>query len=138
MNLSKEYKLIQCKLLSAGTKKMYKVSIQDDDRFYHYIRPFIIKEKVEGETTFLIDELIVKDCDKTFFEEKQFLFEAILLIEEEKENFVAYSFVFDKAISLDVIGTSKREYKNDIWKLTLHGLKVPYNTNVIITEIQDN
>lgn len=137
MNLSKEYKLIQCKFISTKTNKMYEASIQDDDRFYNYIRPFIIKEKVAGETTFLIDELIVKDCDKTFFEEKQFLFEAILLVEEEKDNYIAYSFKISKAISFDVIGTSKREYKNNMWKLTLHGLKVPYNTDVEICELVD-
>ena len=44
--------------------------MEDDDRFYIYMKPHIIKEKVESLTEVLIDELFISDPDNRFFNEK--------------------------------------------------------------------
>ena len=59
LNLCKEYSFALGKLISNESGKEYSFDMEDDDRFYIYMKPHIIKEKVESLTeVFLLMELI--------------------------------------------------------------------------------
>jgi len=136
LNVCKEYRLSSIKFVSNDTEKEYEVTLDRHDRFYGYMKPHIIKEQIKSLTPIMIDEISIKDPDKTFFAEKTFTLRAVLLVTDKCDVVSSYSFVM-KRLSIKNVGVSRIKYEDGMWILTLYELQIPYHTDIDIEEFID-
>ena len=122
------------KLISTKSGKEYEFYIEDDDRFYIYMKPLIIKEKVDGLTEILIDKLFITDPDKTFFDEKTFTLDTIMLATNKHNIACAYSVVIK---GVRIINLSTWQYEDDEWVIESCKLEIPYKTHIAVSEVLD-
>lgn len=132
----KEYTFTHGILISTDTRKEYKFSISDNDRFYHYMEKYIIKEKVEKLSYENIDNIFIEDSDKTFFNEKSFILNIGVVLTDLEDNLYLYTLTM-KNIKLKENKFSTKYYRNDYWELGLYSLEMPYQTDIFIKEVQD-
>lgn len=134
MNLNhyKEYRFAISKLISTESGKEYKFDMEGDDRFYIYMKPHIIKEKVDGLTEILIDELFVTDPDKTFFDEKSFTLDTKMLVIDRQNIAYAYSVIIKNVCIVD---SSARKYEDDEWVVKACKLQIPYRTGITVSKV---
>ncbi|MBQ6994471.1 MAG: hypothetical protein IJN64_08310 [Lachnospiraceae bacterium] len=138
LNIYKEYKFINGKFTATKTGNEYEFSLKDDDRFYIYLKPYIINEKVEGLTHLMIDEIVISDANNTFFEEKSFTLNATILAKDQNNFMCPFTLTMKKAVKLNDIKTSKKSYRNGEWSLTLYELEIPYKTDIDIAEVTED
>lgn len=122
------------KLISTKSGKEYEFDIEDDDRFYIYMKPLIIKGKVDGLTEILIDKLFVTDPDKTFFDEKTFTLDTKMLVTDKQNIICAYSVVIK---GVRIINSSIWQYEDDEWVIESCKLEIPYKTHITVSEVLD-
>ena len=134
LNLCKEYSFALGKLISNESGKEYSFDMEDNDRFYIYMKPHIIKEKVESLTEVLIDELFISDPDNRFFNEKTFTLDAKLLVTDKKDMVYAYSVIIKRVRIIDSVN---KKYNDEEWTINHCQLQIPYNTAIAISEITD-
>ena len=137
MDLSsyKDFRFVHGKLLSSHSEKAYKIMIPKDDRFYDYMKKHFAREKVEGLTREMIDEIIIEDSDKTLVGEQSFTLVTDMLA--SKGNTVYTFSIMIKGIKLNEIGVSKKIYQDGKWVLNLFEFEIPYQTVIHINEMQD-
>lgn len=136
LNLCKEYNLGLGKLIAVNSGKEYEFDIEDDDRFYIYMKQHIINGKVDSMTQVRIDELSVIDPSKTFFDEKTFILDAKLFVVNSQDIEYVYDLEI-RGVSIVDIEPFNKKYDNDEWSLKMCALKIPYNTAIKILEITD-
>lgn len=138
MNLYKEYRFYNCVLISGTSGKCYKTRIPKGDRFYEYMRKHITAEKVEGQTKVMIDNVVVEDPDKTFFDDIAFSFtlKTEMFVKDYADVVSSYSMMIER-VELNSINVSGRAYRNSTWTLTLFELQIPYHTRFHIEENTD-
>lgn len=137
LNLYKSYRLSMVKLVSNTSGTVYEATISKQDRFYQYMKDYIIAERVEGQTKEPIDELSVKDPNKTFLSEDTFTLTAVLMAEDSNEVSYSYDFAITR-VQFNFLKNSKCEYANGWWNLTLPELQIPYHTVIEIKERKDD
>lgn len=137
MNLKscKNYCFALGKLIADNSGKEYDIYLEEDDRFYIYIKQHIIKSKVDSVTEVRIDELVVTDPDKTFFEDKIFTLNTKMLVTNALDIMYAYDLKI-KGVSMVDVDAFNRKYNDDEWSLSMCALKIPYNTKIVISEIK--
>ncbi len=136
INLYKEYHFSHGILTATDTEKEYSFSISKNDRFYHYMKKHITKEKVEGLSYEKIDDIYIEDKDKTFFDEKSFTLKAAMLVTDKNDYVQSYVLTI-KNVKLIADNVSTKSYENGAWKLGLYSLELPWQTNIDIEEITD-
>lgn len=136
INAYKEYRFAFGKLVATDTGKEYSFSISRKDRFYHYMEEHIKKEKVDSLTHETIDNISIEDADKTFFDEKSFILNTIMLVTDRNDNVNSYMLTM-KNIKITPKDISKKRYDNNSWKLEMYDLEIPWQTNIDIAEVQD-
>lgn len=136
INAYKEYKFAHGKLVATDTEKEYSFSISRNDRFYHYMKKHIIKEKVDGLTHETIDDISIEDADKTFFNEKSFMLNTVMLVTDRNDNVNSYMLTM-KNVKITPNNVSKKKYDNNSWNLEMYDLEIPWQTNIDIAEVQD-
>ena len=134
LNFYKEYRFAISKFISTKSGKEYDFDMEDNDRFYTYMKPHIIKEKVEGLTEVLIDELFVTDPDNTFFNEKTFTLDTKMLVTDKKNFVYAYSVIIK---DIRIIDSANRRYKDGEWTVKHCQLQIPYKTAIDVSEVID-
>lgn len=134
LNLCKEYRFAIGKLVSNESGKEYRFDMEDDDRFYNYMKPYIIKEKVENSTEVLIDKLFITDPDNTFFNERTFTLDAKLLVSDKNNIVYAYSVIIK---IVRIIDFANRKHNEEEWVINHCQLQIPYNTVIAISEVTD-
>ena len=136
INLYKEYHFSHGILTATDTEKEYSFSISKNDRFYHYMKKHITKEKVEGLSYERIDDIYIEDKDKTFFDEKSFTLKAAMLVTDKNDYVQSYVLTI-KNVKFIADNVSTKSYKNGAWKLDLYSLELPWQTDIDIVEITD-
>lgn len=132
----KEYRFEHRKLVAADTGKEYTFFMKPDDRFYHYMEKHIMKEKVESLTYEYIDEILIEDVEKTFFNESSFTLNTIMLVTDKSNCVQAYTLTI-KNVKLKVDSSSTKSYKNGVWRLVLYKLELPGQTDIDIVKSED-
>ena len=133
--LYKDFRFVHGKLLSSNSANTYKIIIPKGDRFYDYMKKHFAKEKVEGLTREMIDEIIIEDPDKTLLGEKSFTLLTDMLA--ARGNTVYAFNVTIKGIKLNEISVSKKAYQDGKWILNLFEFEIPYQTDIHIKVMQD-
>ena len=136
INLYKEYHFSHGILTATDTEKEYSFSISKNDRFYHYMKKHITKEKVESLAYENIDAISIKDTDKTFFNEKSFTLKATMLVTDKNDYVQSYVLTI-KNVKLKRNNFSTKSYEGKTWKLGLYSLELPWQTDIDIVEITD-
>ena len=136
INLYKEYHFSHGILTATDTEKEYSFSISKNDRFYHYMKKHITKEKVESLTYENIDAISIEDTDKTFFNEKSFTLKAAMLVTDKNDYVQSYALTI-KNVKLIANNVSTKSYENGAWELGLYSLELPWQTDIDIVEITD-
>lgn len=136
INAYKEYHFSHSILTATDTGKDYSFSISSNDRFYHYMKKHIIKENVDGLTHETIDNISIKDADKTFFDEKSFTLNTFMTVTDKEDNIHLYMLTM-KNVKLTPKNVSKKKYDNNSWNLEMYDLEIPWQTNIDIAEVQD-
>lgn len=136
INLYKEYHFSHGILTATDTEKEYSFSISKNDRFYHYMKKHIIKEKVDELTHETIDNISIEDADKTFFNEKSFTLSTIMLVTDRNDNVSLYKLTV-KNVNITPNNVSKNGYDNGAWKLEMYDLEIPWQTAIDIVEKAD-
>ena len=132
----KEYRFALGKLVTTDTGKEYTFSISPNDQFYYNMKKHITKEKVECLSYENIDDIYIKDKDKTFFDEKSFTLRAAMLVTDKNDYVQSYALTI-KNVKLIANNVSTKSYKNGTWKLGLYSLELPWQTDIDIVEIID-
>lgn len=96
----------------------------------------IKKEKVDSLTHETIDNISIEDADKTFFDEKSFTLNTIMLVTDRNDNVNSYMLTM-KNIKITPKDISKKRYDNNSWNLEMYDLEIPWQTNIDIAEVQD-
>lgn len=137
MQLYHDYRFFRGCFESNTSGKVYKITIPKHDRFYEYMKPYFTSEKVTGQTKVMIDDLIVEDPDRLFFDERTFTLNTLLLATDKKD--IAHSFnVTIKGLQLNKTQTSRIAYADGRWMLSLYELQIPYCASIDIVENTDN
>lgn len=131
LNLYKKYWFANVELTSNSSANVYEAMISKNDRFYQYMKKYMIAEKTEGQTKEPIDELQVKDPNKSFFTEDTFSLNAVLMVQDHNEEVSSYDFSIAR-VRFNRINNSKCEYVNGWWNLNLFELQIPYQTVIEI------
>ena len=135
LTLYKDFRFVRGMFISEVSEKSYKISIPKGDRFYSYMKKHFINEKVEGLTKEMIDEIIIEDPDKTFFDEATFTLNTDMLAALGN---TVYAFgITIKRLKLNEINVSRKAYQDGKWILTLFELEIPYQTDIDIKELKD-
>lgn len=135
INLYKEYHFSHGILTATDTEKEYSFSISKNDRFYHYMKKHIIKEKVDELTHETIDNISIDDADKTFFNEKSFTLSTIMLVTDRNDNVSLYKLTV-KNVNITPNNVSKNGYDNGAWKLEMYDLEIPWQTAIDIDIVE--
>ena len=135
INLYKEYHFSHGILTATDTEKEYSFSISKSDRFYHYMKKHIIKEKVDGLTHETIDNISIEDADKTFFNEKSFTLSTIMPVTDRNDNVSLYKLTM-KNVNITPNNVSKKGYDNGTWKLEMYDLELPWQTTIDIDIVE--
>ena len=135
INLYKEYHFSHGILTATDTEKEYSFSISKNDRFYHYMKKHIIKEKVDGLTHETIDNISIEDADKTFFNEKSFTLSTNMLVTDRNDNVSLYKLTV-KNVNITPNNVSKNGYDNGAWKLEMYDLEIPWQTAIDIDIVE--
>lgn len=133
LTLYNEYRFTEGKLISNQSGKTYVFYLENNDRFYTYLKPHINAGKVSGLTRLMIDTLTIEDSNKSFFDEESFLLNAIILAKDKQDVFHAFN-VTIKNIKINRVDVSKLAYKNENWVLDLFEMEIPYLTKIDVTE----
>lgn len=134
INLYKEYHFSRSILTATDTGNEYSFFISNNDRFYHYMKKHIIKEKVDGLTYETIDNISIEDPDKTFFNEKSFTLSTIMPVTDRNDNVSLYKLTM-KNVNITPNKVSKKGYDNGTWKLEMYDLEIAWQTDIDIVEI---
>lgn len=124
------------KLISKQSGKIYDFRIDENDRFFSYIKPYLIDEKTSSTTKLMIDDLVVTDKDRTFLSdnsENRFKIEAVLIATDSQDMVYGFELVIDN-IKFNTINVSKFSYENDNWKCSLFEMEMPAYTKINIVE----
>ncbi len=135
INLYKEYHFSHGILTATDTEKKYSFSISKNDRFYHYMKNHIIKEKVDGLTHETIDNISIEDADKTFFNEKSFTLSTLMPVTDRNDNVSLYKLTM-KNVNITPNNVSKKGYDNGAWKLEMYDLELPWQTTIDIDIVE--
>lgn len=135
INLYKEYHFSHGILTATDTEKKYSFSISKNDRFYHYMKKHIIKEKVDGLTHETIDNISIEDADKTFFNEKSFTLSTLMPVTDRNDNVSLYKLTM-KNVNITPNNVSKKGYDNGAWKLEMYDLELPWKTTIDIDIVE--
>lgn len=135
INLYKEYHFSHGILTATNTGKEYLFFISNNDRFYHYMKKHIIKEKVDGLTYETIDNISIEDADKTFFDEKSFTLSTIMPVTDRNDNVSLYKLTM-KNVNITPNNVSKKGYDNGAWKLEMYDLELPWQTTIDIDIVE--
>ncbi len=135
INLYKEYHFSHGILTATDTEKKYSFSISKNDRFYHYMKKHIIKEKVDGLTHETIDNISIEDADKTFFNEKSFTLSTLMPVTDRNDNVSLYKLTM-KNVNITSNNVSKKGYDNGAWKLEMYDLELPWQTTIDIDIVE--
>ena len=135
INLYKEYHFSHGILTATDTEKKYSFSISKNDRFYHYMKKHIIKEKVDGLTHETIDNISIEDADKTFFNEKSFTLSTLMPVTDRNDNVSLYKLTM-KNVNITPNNVSKKGYDNGAWKLEMYDLELPWQTTIDIDIVE--
>lgn len=135
INLYKEYHFSHGILTATDTEKKYSFSISKNDRFYHYMKNYIIKEKVDGLTHETIDNISIEDADKTFFNEKSFTLSTLMPVTDRNDNVSLYKLTM-KNVNITPNNVSKKGYDNGAWKLEMYDLELPWQTTIDIDIVE--
>lgn len=134
LNLCKEYHFGLGKLIATESGNEYEFYLEDNDRFYVYMKKYIINGKVDSMTEIRIDELFVSDSEKTFLDEKTFTLDTKIFVTTIQDIIYAYDLKI-KGVSIVDVGTLNIKYDNDKWSLKMCAMKIPYNTMITVSEI---
>ena len=129
----KEYKVTQGKLVSNQSGKEYFFRLDRNDRFYSYIKPYIVAGGVSSLTRLMIDKIIITDIDKTFFTEQSFFLTTLVLAKDANDVYWAYELSINN-IKINNTNVSKQSYQNDCFELNLYEMEIPYQTPISIKE----
>ena len=137
MQLYHDYRFFRGCFESSTSGKVYKITIPKNDRFYEYMKPHFTNEKVTGQTKVMIDDLIIEDPNRIFFDESTFTLNTHMLAVDKAD--IAHSFnVTIKGLQLNQTPSSKTAYSDGKWMLSLYELQIPYRASIDIVEIKDN
>lgn len=136
LNLYKQYWLTKVKLTSNSSGIVYDAFFSKEDRLYQYMKKYIIAERTEGQTKEPIDELLVKDPNKSFLSEDTFSLTAVLMAQDNNDEVYSYDFFITRVL-FNSIKNSKCEYINGCWCLNLFELQIPYQTVISVKERND-
>lgn len=137
VQLYDEYHFFHGYFEADNSGKKYKIIIPKYDRFYKYMMPHFSNEKVVAQTNVMIDDIIIDDMDKSFFNEKTFTLNTLMLA-KDKTNVVHSFSVEIKGLKLNKTRTSKIAYEDGKWILSLFELQIPYCASIRIVENTDN
>ena len=135
LTLYKDFRFVHGMFISELSGKTYKISIPKGDRFYGYMKKHFVNEKVEGLTKEMIDDIIIEDPDKTFFDETTITLNTDM-VAANGNTFYTFAITIKK-LKLNEINVSKRAYQDGKWLLKLFELQIPYQTDIDIKEIKD-
>lgn len=115
---------------------IYAFEMDKDDRFYQYITPYIATGKVESATKLPIDRIIIKDAEKTFFDNTCFTLQVRMMTETVTSNatVVESSHIVITGVTFDITNSISRKYTNGEWEISLGELSVPYQTNITVNK----
>lgn len=133
LNLYKEYRLSLGKFISDSSKKEYKFDIEDNDRFYIYMKQHINNGQINGKTQIIVDELFIEDADKTFFDEESFTLEAKLFVTTKQDIVYVYDLIM-RNVKIVHITQSKSKYDGN-WVLKMYAMEIPANTEITVLDI---
>lgn len=136
LNCCKEYRFSHGKLISAKTGNEYKFRIGKGDRFYNYIRQHIMNGKVNGITDIKIDELFITDLDAEFLKEQAINIDTLMLVTYRDNKTFTYKVKMDNVSIVDITSYELRN-SNDERMISLCTLKIPHNTEIMVSEITD-
>ena len=123
-------------IFTGDNNTIYDFVISENDRFYHYIKPYIEKGMVESATPFPIDRIVITDINKTFFENTTLTLQARMMSKvavKDAEIIISKNIKIEN-IAFDATKSTQRCYENGKWQINLGTLKIPYNAEIIITE----
>ena len=132
----KEYKFTQGKLVSHQSGREYAFRLDRNDRFYSYIKPYIVSGGVSSLTKLMIDTITITDIDKTFFTEQSFSLITFVLAKDNNDVCWAYELSINN-IKINSTNVSKQSYKQDCFELDLYEMEIPYQTSISIKERLD-
>ena len=89
-NLCNEYRFAEAKLTSSKSGKVYNFRLDESDRFYSYIKPYIVAGKVEGQKKLMVDTIEIPNADSAFLNDGPFLLEAIILANDGSGLYTAF------------------------------------------------
>ena len=133
LDLYKEYRFTQANLTSTQSGKIYNCRFDRNDRFYSYLKPYIKTGGVLELTNLMIDMLVIENFDETFFEEKSFTFNAIILAKDKEDIVWSYDITINN-IKINRVNVSKLSYENKDLVLTLCQMEIPYRTEINISK----
>ena len=136
MNQYQDVWFFQGCLKSHNSNKTYNITISKHDRFFRYMKPHFINEKVSGQEKVMIDSIIIEDPDKSFFDESTFCLNTIMLA--KNKNNIVYGFeVAIEGLRLNKTSGSQVSYTDGKWNLSLVELVIPYCGRIEIVERED-
>ena len=133
LDMYKEYRFAQANLISTQSGKIYKCRFDRNDRFYLYLKPYIKAGGVSELTNLMIDMLVIENFDETFFEEKSFTFNAIILAKDKQDCVWSYNININN-IKINRVNVTKLSYENENLVFTLCQMEIPYRTKIDIVE----
>lgn len=135
-NLCKEYHFAEAKLTSSKSSKVYNFRLDEYDRFYSYIKPYIVAKKFEGQKKLMVDTIEIDDGDTTFLNDSPFLLEAIILANDGSGLYTAFELSI-KNIRINQVDVSRMTCQDGCLILSLYEMVIPYQTEISIKECVD-
>lgn len=132
----KTYRFAAGSLTEVKTGKKYRFSIDENDRYYQYMKKYIKNEGVESEDEVRMDEIVIEDKSKTFLEQKTFVLDAVLLLTDKNNDVHSYEFSVNP-IKIVEYKFSSNKYEKGFLKLNMYGMKFLYKTRFKINKVND-
>ena len=136
INAYKEYRFTKIKLISKQSGRVYDLRLEKDDRFYVYLKPYIVAENVDNSVKLMVDDMIIEDINKTFFEEDAFAFQAIMLAKDKNDYVYGYEFSIEN-VRFNHLNVSKQKYENNYLICSLYEMVIPSHTKIELSERLD-
>ena len=133
LNLNNEFRFSQGTLTSIQSGNVYQFRLEKYDRFYSYIKPYILAGKVSGLTKLMIDTLTIIGTDRTFFNERTFSLNAVLLVKDSNDVFWSFDIAINN-IKINQTNVSKLLCEDGNLICQLCELEMPYQTDILISE----
>lgn len=130
LNMYKEYRLINIVLKDESNQKEFKISIEEDDRFYVHMKKHIISETINGLTNVPIDVLTILDGEQDFFESKKFTWSSILLVKDQNNYMHSHILEIKDIRIVDVDVMNKKDIAGNC-VIKNCAIEIPYSTKKI-------